>query len=390
MNLILFDPAHRAQLYPFTYVRPVADIRIGMVTIREWWEHHLQTKANIDTVHWLQSSSLHTTGDYCYINAAVVPASDLTDAIKALQTKEVLISEQTIIAFKSSDPIEQPGRMLSKELATKGFSLCQFKNDMRLLSRPWHIFEHNDWAIRQQFSALTDGRTSQPVSEGCSVLNAQDIFIEASARILFSTLNASTGPIYIGKDVQIMEGCSIRGPFVMGEGSVLKMGSRVYGATTLGPYCTGGGEIKNSVLMGYSNKGHEGYLGDSVLGEWCNLGAGTSCSNLKNTVSEVRVWSPDSNTWVGAGLKCGLLMGDYARSAINTSFNTGSVVGVASHVFGNGRPSKYTPNFSWGQEEGNRYGLEKALLDIENWKKLKNQSLSESEKQILQHIFDHH
>jgi UDP-N-acetylglucosamine diphosphorylase/glucosamine-1-phosphate N-acetyltransferase len=201
-------------------------------------------------------------------------------------------------------------------------------------------------------------------------------------------LNASTGPIYIGKNAEVMEGCMIRGPFSLGEGSVLKMGSKVYGATSIGPHCIVGGEVKNSVLFGYSNKAHDGYLGDSVIGEWCNLGAGTSNSNLKNNAGEVKIWTPRGQ--VNAGHKCGLLMGDYSRSMINTSFNTGTVVGVCCNVFGSGLTPKYLPSFSWGNDGIDRYEFQRALTDIESWKKLKGKKISKKEKSILKHIFEHY
>jgi UDP-N-acetylglucosamine diphosphorylase/glucosamine-1-phosphate N-acetyltransferase len=233
---------------------------------------------------------------------------------------------------------------------------------------------------------LTRGRQSAPIPPSVQVISPQSIFIEEGASISHSILNASTGPIYIGRNSNIMEGCLIRGPFALCESAVVKMGTKIYGATTIGPCSTAGGEIKNSVLFGYSNKGHDGYLGDSVIGEWCNLGAGTSNSNLKNNAGEVKVWN--AGQFISAGLKCGLLMGDYSRAAINTSFNTGTVVGVCCNVYGEGLMPKYIPDFSWGvHNKGPKYAFEKALRDIENWKKLKNQSLTDAEILTLKHIF---
>ncbi len=217
---------------------------------------------------------------------------------------------------------------------------------------------------------ITSGRKS----ENPSVLPimrsiAENIFIEAGAKLDFSILNAESGPIYIGKNAEVQEGCLLRGPISIGEGSRVKMGTKIYGATTIGPYCLAGGEIKNSVLMAFSNKGHDGYFGDSVIGEWCNLGAGTSNSNLKNNASPVKIWSKKDNDFVIAGTKCGLLMGDYSRCAINTSFNTGTVVGVCCSIFGNPFPPKFIDNFTWGDK---KYIFEKAVTDINNWKKLKD------------------
>ncbi|MEO5561855.1 MAG: hypothetical protein ABIR18_00445 [Chitinophagaceae bacterium] len=219
-------------------------------------------------------------------------------------------------------------------------------------------------------------------------MNPKNIFIEKGAKVEHSILNASAGPIYIGRNAEVMEGCMIRGPFAMGDNSVLKMGTKIYGPTALGPYCVFGGEVKNSVVFGYSNKAHDGYLGDSVIGEWCNMGAGTSNSNMKNNASEVRVWTPKGQ--IVAGMKCGVMMGDYSRTAINTSINTGTVVGVCCNVFGTGLSPKYIPSFSWGSEGVNRYDYEKALQDIAAWKKLKTQDVSDNEKSILKYIFNNY
>jgi len=258
----------------------------------------------------------------------------------------------------------------------------------RTLQYPWQIVQFNAAAIADDFDLLTKGRSSQPIPASTQTINPEKIFIESGAVLDHTILNASAGPIYIGPNVTIMEGSIIRGPFAACEGSVIKMGTKIYGATTLGPFCTAGGEIKNSILFGYSNKAHDGYLGDSVLGEWCNLGAGTSNSNLTNSADTVKVWHQPSGARIPAGLKCGLLMGDYSRAAINTSFNTGTVVGVSCNVFGNGLTPGHIPSFSWGYSDPKKYQLDKALQHIANWKKLKDLTLTNTEIQILQHIFD--
>ncbi|HEV9035794.1 MAG TPA: glucose-1-phosphate thymidylyltransferase, partial [Puia sp.] len=245
-------------------------------------------------------------------------------------------------------------------------------------------------ALQEDFDLLTTSRVSEPIPPSVQAINPEMIFIETGARLQHCMLNASTGPIYIARDAEIMEGSLIRGPFAACESAVVKMGTKIYGATTLGPGAVVGGELKNVVIFGYSNKGHDGYLGDSVIGEWCNLGAGTSVSNLKNNAGEVRVWHPASRDFLRAGLKCGLLMGDYSRAAINTSFNTGTVVGVCCNIFGDGLPPKYVADFSWGIEGATRYEWEKALRDIGNWKNLKNRSLTEPEIETLKHIFEQH
>jgi UDP-N-acetylglucosamine diphosphorylase / glucose-1-phosphate thymidylyltransferase / UDP-N-acetylgalactosamine diphosphorylase / glucosamine-1-phosphate N-acetyltransferase / galactosamine-1-phosphate N-acetyltransferase len=235
---------------------------------------------------------------------------------------------------------------------------------------------------------LTKKRKSQRLPRSCKVIGKGKLFIEKGAIIQQAIFNTTAGPIYIGKNAEVMEGCMIRGPFAMGEGACLKMGAKVYAATTIGPYCIAAGEIKNAVMFGYSNKAHDGYLGDAVIGEWCNMGAGTTNSNMKNNAGDVRIWTP--NGLKSAGKKCGVLMGDYSRTVINTSINTGTVISVSCHVAGTGLSPKYIPSFSWGSEGVNRYQFEKALTDIEGWKKLKGHSLSENEKSILQHIFNHY
>jgi UDP-N-acetylglucosamine diphosphorylase / glucose-1-phosphate thymidylyltransferase / UDP-N-acetylgalactosamine diphosphorylase / glucosamine-1-phosphate N-acetyltransferase / galactosamine-1-phosphate N-acetyltransferase len=278
----------------------------------------------------------------------------------------------------------------------------------RGIQHAWELIHLNAAAIADDFALLTRDRSSQPIPGSVQTVSPENIFIEKGARISHSILNASTGPIYIGKNAEIMEGSTIRGPLALCEGSVIKMGSKIYGATTIGPFSMVGGEIKNSVIFGYSNKGHDGYLGDSVIGEWCNLGAGTSNSNLKNNASEIKVWSPGKQQFIGAGLKCGLLMGDYSRCSINTSFNTGTLVGVCCQILGGSLTPKYIPSFSWannpaghpashlaghpaaGQHDSpfSKYEFDKAILDIANWKKLKGQSMNEKEIQVLRHIFD--
>ncbi len=255
----------------------------------------------------------------------------------------------------------------------------------QVIRYPWDIFRYNAEALIADFAIIAGRGTSAPIPSSVQVINPENIFIEEGARLQHCLLNASTGPVYIGRNAEIMEGSLIRGPFAACEGSTVKMGTKIYGATTLGPYCTAGGEIKNTVFFGYSSKGHDGYLGDAVIGEWCNLGAGTSASNLKNNAGDIKVWHPASGRTISAGQKCGLLMGDYSRSAVNTSFNTGTVVGVCCSVFGEAPPPKYVPNFSWGSRH--RYEWDKALRDIDNWKKLKNQSLTDTEILTLKHIF---
>jgi len=337
-------------LLPFTATRPVLDLRMGILTFREKWARLL----GVITIRPIDD-----------VTVPALPANLLPTRALAARIREEF----------SRGPLTQA-------------SIDRIITHGRLIRYPWQIFQHNAEALIEDFHLLTTGRPSAPIPPSVQVINPAAVFIEEDAVLQHCVLNASTGPIYIGPKAEIMEGSTIRGPFAAGEGSTVKMGTKIYGATTLGPHCTAGGEIKNSVLFGYSNKGHDGYLGDAVIGEWCNLGAGTSASNLKNNAGDIRVWHPASGNYLNAGLKCGLLMGDYSRAAINTSFDTGTVVGVCCNIFGAGIPPKYCPDFSWGHNAGVRYEWNKAIRDIGNWKKLKNQSLTEGQILTLKHIFE--
>ena len=378
-------------LHPFTLTRQIQDIRIGILTIREKWEQMLGLpsfdKKEDDYKDLDRSISISDAvkdGGTCFmIHGNILPTPKLIKATWKLKNGEFL-------SVKGSDGIIF--RFTKKEIREK--HKIQVKKAVTIREKPiaiqfpWNIFQLNDWAICQDFDLLTTKRKSQPLSKTNKVIKPSGIFIEKGVKIEHCILNASAGPVYIGKDAEIMEGSMVRGPFAMGEGSLLKMGTKVYGATSLGPWCIGGGEIKNSVLFGYSNKAHDGYLGDSVIGEWCNLGAGTTNSNLKNNAGEIKLWTPIGKT--DAGKKCGVMMGDYSRTAVNTSINTGTVIGVCCNVFGMGLTPKYIPPFSWGSDGFNRYGFEKALTDIEAWKKLKKHTLSDNEKSVLKYIFEHY
>ncbi|MDZ4794149.1 MAG: putative sugar nucleotidyl transferase [Bacteroidota bacterium] len=389
MNKLIFTEefCQPENLHPFTLTRQLQDIRIGILTIREKWEKmmglHSFDKKEDDYKDMARSVHIdEAIGDgTCFIiHGNVLPTRGLIKAVKRLKDGEC-------IAGSNDNPVVF--RITKKEVIgrhkIKVGKAVDFTGAIKLIQYPWDIFQLNDWAIREDFELLTKNRSSQRISRTNKVTKASQVFIEKGAKLEHSIINASTGPVYIGKNAEVMEGCIIRGPFAMGEGACLKMGTKVYGATTLGPRCVVGGEIKNSVLFGYSNKAHDGYLGDSVLGEWCNMGAGTTNSNLKNNAGDVRVWTPKGE--LNAGMKCGVLMGDYSRTAINTAINTGTVIGISCNVFGTGLAPKYIPSFSWGSEGVKRYEFEKALLDIAGWKKLKGQTLTEDEQSILKYIF---
>jgi UDP-N-acetylglucosamine diphosphorylase / glucose-1-phosphate thymidylyltransferase / UDP-N-acetylgalactosamine diphosphorylase / glucosamine-1-phosphate N-acetyltransferase / galactosamine-1-phosphate N-acetyltransferase len=375
-------------LHPFTYIRHIQDIRIGILTIREKWEKYLKMHSvNKWAEHYLDDArsvkiEKGIKDDFLMIHANVLPTRSIISKIKKLKNGEFLTSEKEGgIAFKFSAK-EVLG--LHKIKINKS---VEVKDEIKALHYPWQIFQKNDWALREDFALITAGRKSKAISKTNKLVKPTQIFIEAGAKVEHCFLNATDGPIYIGKNAVIMEGSLLRGPVAICEGAVVKMGTKIYGATTIGPFCTVAGEIKNSVLFGFSNKAHDGYLGDSVLGEWCNLGAGTSNSNVKNNAGEVKYCIDADKKEMSAGNKGGLLMGDYSKAAINTSFNTGTMVGICCNVVSTGLTPKFIGNFSWSVDGITKYKLAKALVDIDNWKKLKGLTISESEKQILTDIY---
>ena len=391
MQKIIFTEEYckPANLHPFTLTRHMQDIRVGILTIREKWERMLQLPSfNKWEDHYLSDDSSIKIGEQkdpdtaLLVHANVLPTKAMISKIKKLQNGEYISAGKNgSIAFAFSNK-QVVG--LHKIKVTRQ---VKYESPLKLLQYPWEIVRLNDWAIREDFSLLTSKRKTASISKTSVVIDPSQIFMEQGAKVEHCILNASAGPIYIGKNVEIMEGSMIRGPVALCEGAVVKMGTKIYGAATIGPYCTVGGELKNVVMFGYSNKAHDGYLGDSVIGEWCNLGAGTSNSNVKNNCSEVKYWVDADKKEMSAGLKGGLLMGDYSRAAINTSFNTGTVVGVNCNVFATGLTPKLIPSFTWGCDGITRYKLSKALEDVDKWKNLKGMSISAREKQILKDIY---
>jgi UDP-N-acetylglucosamine diphosphorylase / glucose-1-phosphate thymidylyltransferase / UDP-N-acetylgalactosamine diphosphorylase / glucosamine-1-phosphate N-acetyltransferase / galactosamine-1-phosphate N-acetyltransferase len=388
MQVLLFDDmAGRQQLYPFTAIRPLADIRAGILTFRERWKLLLQNDVYSVTEGYLQkyeSASSSHDNDYYYIHARLLPQKEMIEAIQQLGDEEVLLSNDTVIAIKTKKELSYP--IGHGEL--HAYKKIALKQPVVFLDYVFDIVKRNDELLRFDFALLTKGRTSAPVSSTNRITGQENIFLEEGAVVEHSIINATTGPVYIGKNSLVMEGNMIRGPFAMLENSVLKMGSKLYGAVTIGRQCTAGGEIKNSVLFDYSNKAHDGYLGDAVIGSWCNLGAGTSCSNLKNTAGEIKIWNASMHQWINAGNKCGVMMGDYSRSAIQTSFNTGTVTGICCNVVSAGFVPKFVNDFTWNTATSEQYVLEKAIRDIDNWMKLKNRNISEPEIEILTNIYN--
>ncbi|QTD38304.1 GlmU family protein [Polaribacter batillariae] len=383
MNYILFDSDVRNSLLPFTFTRPVADIRIGILTIREKWEKHLGLTTTTITEEYLEEKfPMVEMEENILINSSFCPTNSLVDKVKNLGKNEAIFKGEDVIAFYTSDAQE--------EVNFDAYTQIEFEEELLQIKETWDIFSFNGKAIKEDFELITKGKTSQPIPEGVQVINKENIFIEEGAQIIFSSLNASNGPIYIGKDALIMENSAIRGPFSMGENAVVKMGTKIYGDTTLGPYCKVGGEINNSVLFGYTSKGHDGYLGNSVLGEWCNLGADTNNSNLKNNYAEVRLWKYEMGSFAKTGLQfCGLMMGDHSKCGINTMFNTGTVVGVSTNLFGSGFPRNFIPSFSWGGAAGfTTFQMKKVTEVAAAVMKRKNLDFDEKDQRILDHVFE--
>ena len=383
MNYILFDGDVRNALLPFTYTKPVADIRIGILTIREKWEKYLGLTTTTITQEYLEEKyPMVEMEENILINASFCPTENLIEKVKNLSKNEAIFKGDDVIAFFTSDSQE--------EVNFDEYTQIEFDEDLIQVKNTWDIFSLNEKAIQQDFDLITEGRESEPIPEGTRYLNKENIFIEEGAEITFATLNASTGPIYIGKDAVIMENSAIRGPFAMCENAVVKLGTKIFGATTLGPYCKVGGEISNAVLFAYSSKGHDGYLGNSVIGEWCNLGADTNNSNLKNNYAEVKLWDYETGRFAKTGLQfCGLMMGDHSKCGINTMFNTGTVVGVSANIFGSGFPRNFIPSFSWGGASGfTEYKTNKVFEVAEVVMKRRDMIFDEKDQKILEHVFE--
>ena len=388
MQYILVDIAEREHFYPFTLTQSLATCRVGIFTFKERWEQYTNEACGVYTAPYLQalyedSEFLSSTESLYFMNVACIPTESLLKAINGLDEGEKLMTAGgKWIATKTKE------RQISKILLAEKPPIVF--EEVTLVLNQLQLLSIHPKLIERDFKWVVSQRKSEPIDPSNNVINKDHIFIEKGASVLCSNLNASDGFIYIGNESVIMEGTSIRGSFVLGKKGVVKMNTSIYGSTSIGPYCLAGGEIKNSILMGYSNKGHEGYLGDSIIGHWCNLGAGTCNSNIKNTAGEIQMWNEFKGEWENVGQKMGMLVGDYSRFAIQSSINTGSYIGVSANIFGNGLLPKHIPNFTWGIIPG--YQLDKAIEDIHNWKKLKGFAITEGEKQVLKHLYqvNHH
>ncbi|MBL7559366.1 GlmU family protein [Olleya sp. YSTF-M6] len=383
MNYILFDGPVRNQLLPFTYTRPVADVRVGILTIREKWELYLGNTTTTITEDYLSEKfPMVELEANVMLNAAYLPNLDLVEIIKGLTENQAIFKDEDVIAFYTTDTQE------AVDFDT--YEAIEFDKDILKIEHTWDIFSKNGEAIQQDFELLTKDNTSQPIPKSNNVISPEHIFIEEGAKVEFATLNASTGPIYIGKNAEIMEGTLIRGPLALCDHATLKLGAKIYGPTTVGPHSKVGGEVNNSVLFGYSNKGHDGFLGNSVLGEWCNLGADTNNSNLKNNYVQVKLWDYETERFAKTGLQfCGLMMGDHSKSGINTMFNTGTVVGVNSNVFGSGFPRNFIPSYSWGGASGfTTYLTSKAFEVAKVVMERRGIDFTAQDEAILTHVFE--
>lgn len=383
MNYILFDGPARNALLPFTFTRPVADILIGIVSIRQKWEMHLGSTTTTLTEEYLSDKyPMVELEQNVMINASFLPTPELVDLICDLGDRQAIFKGEEVVAFFSNEEQE--------EVDFDDYEIIEYTGECITVMNTWDIFSKNGQAIQQDFEYITEDRQSQPIPKSVNVIAPENIFIEEGAKLEFVTLNASTGPIYIGKNAEIMEGSVIRGPFSLGESAVVKLASKIYGPTTVGENSRVGGEVNNSVLFNNSNKGHDGFLGNSVLGEWCNIGADSNNSNLKNNYEEVKLWSYETEGFAKTGLQfCGLMMGDHSKCGINTMFNTGTVIGVSANIFGSGFPRNFVPSFSWGGASGfTTYITKKAFQTAKIVMSRRNTEFDDQEAAILEHVFE--
>lgn len=381
MNIVLFDePSIRTQLLPFTFTRPAASIRIGIVTIAEKWQHYLGEVSFLTEAYLAEKFPVKTTSDNLLINGALCPDEQVVKTIQQLPLNTSLVKQGKVLAVRSTS-LDWNNASATQEYA----------GEVVMIDQVWKIFQHNAQQIRSDFQRITAGRKSAPITDKHTrTYNEDQIFLEEGVTLRAAILNAEDGPIYLGKNSVVQEGALIKGPFALCEGSHVNMGGKMRGDTTIGPFSKVGGEIGNSVIFGYSNKAHDGFLGNSVLGEWCNLGADTNTSNLKNNYENVKIWNYAKGGFHDTGLQfCGLMMGDHSKCGINTMFNTGTVVGVSANIFGDGFPRTFIPSFAWGGASGfTTFQLNKAFETASKVMARRNKPLDEVEKNILKHVFE--
>ncbi len=383
MNYVLFDESRRKNLLPLTFMRPVADIRFGIMTIREKWERHLKTTTSTLTEKYLaEKFPLIREKANIIINGAVCPNDKLIEEINQLEPGFALIKDDTILAMCLNEEDFKAQSNAVQEIFTDV--------DCLQITYTWDIFDLNAKAIADDYKIITKGRKSAPIPEHVIAYSPENIFIEEGAEIFASTLNAKDGPIYIGKNVTVMEGANLRGPLALCDNSIVKMGAKIYGGTTIGPWSKVGGEVNNSVIFGYSNKAHDGFMGHSVIAEWCNIGADTNVSNLKNTYDNIKLWNYADETFIDTNLQfCGLIMGDHTKCGINTMFNTGTVVGVSANIFGSGYQRNFIPSFKWGGVSGlQTFNPAKSVEIARGMYKRRNLDFNDVEARLLENVYN--
>lgn len=383
MNIILFeDKKIRESLLPFTFTRPIGEIRVGILKIAEKWSLHLKAPVSFIVEPYLSGKfEVVVERENLHINSAVCPNQDLVKAIEALGQNEVLKKGDLLVAYYDA----------YIDRTAQACKVIELPFEITTITKKHDIFVHNGAEIKKDFELITKGRVSQEITDKfTAVYGVENIFIEEGAKVKACVLNAEQGPIYIGKDAEIKEGALVRGPFALLDHSVINMGAKIQGDTTIGPHCKIGGEVSNTVVFGYSNKGHEGFVGNSVIGEWCNLGADTNTSNLKNNYSNIKVWDYASNDYVDTKRQFhGLMMGDHSKAGINTMFNTGTVVGVSANIYGGNFPPKFIPSFAWGGSEGfETFKFELAMETAQRVYDRRGLKLDEETIKVLKHVFD--
>ncbi len=383
MNILLFDGPERGQLLPFTFVRPVAQLRVGIDLLQDKWEAYLGLKCGLYTQDYLQPKfPLTLAKENLFINPAYLPTTALAKKVKDLNLNDALVVNGNIVACltKSPHPPEENSSLNCIELTTP----------LIHLKTATDLFLRNAEVLALDFKRLTQGRKSAPISSSNQLIAPENIFLEEGAKVECAILNASAGPIYIGKNAEVMEGSMLRGSIALCENAVVKMGAKIYGGTTLGPFVKVGGELNNVLILGYSNKGHDGFLGNAVIGEWCNIGAATDASNLKNNYAPLRVWNYESENFAKTPLQfCGLLMGDFSRCSIHTTFNTATVVGICANLFGTGFPRTFLPSFSYGGAQGLKtFTFDKAMESNAAMMERRGVTLTQTDREIMQYLFD--
>ncbi len=387
MNYILFGAQVRNHMLPFTYIRPLADIRVGIMTVREKWEAYLQRETSTLTEPYLSEKyPVVKEADNILINSSVLPEEALLEEIGSLKPNQTLISGDILIAHRlRAEDIDNMAQELLDDVEP-----IHTQSNINKLFNLWDILVLNEKQIEADYALISKGRESQPIPDHVRVISPENVFIEAGARVDMALINASEGSVYIGKDAHVMDGAMLRGPVGVGEGATVRMGAKIYGGSSIGPYCKVGGEMQSSVIFGYSNKAHDGFLGHSVIGEWCNIGADTNTSNLKINYDEIRLWDYAEGSFVNSGMTfCGTFMGDHSKCGINTMFNTGTVIGVNALVFGSGFMRNFIPSFSWGGPAGlSTYNFDKAVEVVKRVYTRRNKTFTALDENILKNVFE--